>query len=110
MANLASSGVSVQDSWHVPQVGTPARKFKAVRAIITLSTMGSASNKILATAFGLSRIVDCTGITKSDDTTVYSCVPSYDGSYVIVKNHGAVTPLDISGTFSIVVTGEPSVS
>lgn len=108
MANLASSGVTVLDSWWVPQVGTPAKKFKAVRALATLSSMGTGTNKVLATAFGLQSVKTSAGIVKSDDSAVYNTIPSYDGSFVIVKNAGTNAPADISGDFVFVVTGEPS--
>jgi len=110
MADLASSGVVVLDSWFVPQIGTPARKMTAKRVELTLSSMGSATNKILASALGFQTVFRCSPLVQDDNTDIYRAGPSYDGSMILVGSGTASTPLDITGDYVCIVEGEPAAS
>lgn len=84
MASLASSAV------------TPVREYNAggisgkdhVEGLYTLvlTGQGDATDKILATALGFTKIEHCGNLVLSDDSAVYPCSASYDGSFVIITN------------------------
>jgi hypothetical protein len=105
MASLASTGVTVLDSW--TEGKTNGRKRTVKRCQIVLSSMGGTTNTIPATAFGLSRIDRCSNLTLSTNASVRVASPSYDGSLILVvaAQETSSAPADISGTFYIEVAG-----
>lgn len=103
MANLASSGVTTTDSWVEAYAG---KKVRARKVTVVLSSMGSATNTIPAAAFGLSTILECTPLVKSDDSVVVVAHPSYSGAIILLKAAGTNAPADYSGTFRCIVRGQ----
>jgi hypothetical protein len=110
MSNLASSAVQVTGRWLEPiaQSGKPRH---AMRAIVTLTGQGGTSNKVLATAFGLSEIEQNTTFIKSDNSKVYLGAPSADGSFLllidltITGDSTIEVPVDVTGTLIGIVKG-----
>lgn len=84
MANLASSAVTLVDSWYL--AGMNGKKFRAKRLTIVLTGQGGTTNKILATALGFTTIHGCSNAVLSDDSQVIAANPSYDGSYILLKS------------------------
>lgn len=108
MANLASSAVTVTRSWEEgDRFGKRQRIVK--RVSLALTGQGGSTNKILATALGLSKIETATPLTKSDNSVVHPAAPSADGSYLLVNgiSTGALTaaPGDLTGTFTTEIRG-----
>lgn len=101
MADLAASGVVVVSSWYEGHDrGILNRHLR-----LTLSTMGTATNKILASVLGFAKIERCSPLVKSDDSVMLVASPSYDGSMLLTKAAGSNAPADFSGTYECVVTG-----
>jgi len=104
MADLASTAVvSIQRQLFG---GMSKKSLQLVEATVTLATMGSATNKVLASAFGLSKVVGVLTVTKSDDTRLLGNA-SYDGSYIQLMDPVNATNLgaDFSGTFKFAIIG-----
>ena len=101
MANLATSGVTVIDSWY----NGHDRKVVSRRLRVVLAAMGTAANKIEASILGFRRIESCTPLIISDNTVLIQASPSYDGSLLLLKAAGTNAPADFTGTYEMVVTG-----
>jgi hypothetical protein len=84
--------------------------YDEIRATVVLSGQGSTTNKIAASAFGLSSIIKVENVV-TDSNTVYPASPSYDGTYVLlanaaddtVANH--VVAADLTDTVKMVIYG-----
>lgn len=105
MANLAKTGVVVSDNYNTG--GNNGKKFSAYEVTATLSSMGTATNKILASAFGLTKVKGASPATKSDDSVVLVLSPSIDGTYLLAKGIADNTPADYTGDFKFTVWGQP---
>lgn len=109
MADLASSAVTILRS-AVEEEDT-GHEVKSLMAKVTIASMGTATNKILATAFGLTTIYSATPFVKSDDTLVYVVAPAADGSFLLLVDGDNATaanqtaPADKSGTFYTTIRG-----
>ena len=110
MADLASSAVTVTS--RRPMGDKQSRRlYDEVRATVVLSGQGSTSNKILASAFGLSSIIKVDNVV-TDGNTIYPATPSYDGTYVLLAgannataaNH--VVAADLTDTVKMVIYGK----
>lgn len=104
MADLAST--AVVDSQRKLFGGLSAKNLQLVEATVTLATMGSSANKVLASAFGLTKVIGVLTVVKSDDTRLLGNA-SYDGSYIQLMDPVNATNLgaDFSGTFKFVIIG-----
>lgn len=103
MANLASSAVVNNESFE--EGGNNSKKYIVIRATITLAAMGTATNKILASAFKLSKITRCSNLVKSDNSVVIPAVPAIDETYILAGGGAANVPADYTGSFNITVWG-----
>lgn len=72
---------------------------------VTLTTQGSAANKILATAFGLSAFEESSSWSKTDNTEVVVAGVSSDRSYLLLKAAGTNAPADYAATYNVYVKG-----
>lgn len=104
MANLAASAVTVNDSWWVNTV--PGGKVMVRDVTLVLSAMGSATNKIEASTLRFNKILDVSPAVKSDNSEALPASPSYDQSLVLLYAD-AHTPADATGTYRMLVTGNP---
>jgi len=111
MADLAKSGVvKVKEFFEGDRHGR--RVGKVVDAQVTLSSMGSTSNKIPATAFDMAYVREVQTCGK-DGTPIGAVqfIPSYDGTLIYAVNLEQATdatrgdPVDVSGTYRMVIRG-----
>ena len=104
MANLAASAVVT--TLYKPFAGMSGKELEFVDATVVLATMGSATNQVLASAFGLSKVVAVFNVVKSDQTRLIA-TPSFDGSYIQLMDPVNATNLgaDFSGTFRFSLIG-----
>ena len=102
MANLAESAVTLVDSWTDGGISSK-RHVEAIYDLV-LSGQGGTTNKILASALGLTKVERCGNAVKNDNTVIYTAVPSYDGTYIAL-GIGTETPADVTATVRIFVAG-----
>src|SRR5439155_20908418 len=75
MANLLAANVTVLDSWLTGSTSTRRNKVRRVKW--TSTTAGGGTNRLLATAFGFTKILHCSSILLDASTKkVYPAVPS----------------------------------
>lgn len=110
MANLDASDVVLVDAWLDGGSGATNRRPRVAQVTLTLSSMGSATNKILASVLGFDSILQAGSFVKSDDSVIYPTGPSYDGSMLLFYDGADASPIDVSGTFRGIVIGEPAVA
>lgn len=109
MASLASTAVTIRRSWVEGSIN--GKRHKVLLCDVVLTGQGGSTNKILATAFGLTVIESVTAAVKSDDAVIYPAVASTDGSYVLLANLADATDAtrvagaDITATVSLTVKG-----
>ena len=110
MADLAKSAVVIRDSWW--EGGAPlTKKTKVLKCTVTTASMGTTTNKLLATAFGLTEIRETTPWQKDDNTIGTMAIPSYDGSMVLLYDLSNATdatrdaPVDLTGVFRCIIKG-----
>lgn len=107
MANLASSAVTTVSSW--TEGGTNGRRRVAKIVRLALTGQGGATNLIIASALGFTKIEECSNAILSDNSLVYLAVPLYGGTAVgLVPDHDAATgvPADATGvTIELTVKG-----
>lgn len=98
MANVLQSKVTINDSWLTD--GNTGKKFSARNVTVILATQGGTTNKLLASVLALTKIVDCSPVTASDNS-IYTAAPSYDGTFLVFSGG------DISKTVNFTVKGNP---
>jgi hypothetical protein len=103
MADLARTGVVKRKNYRTG--GNNGSRFTAYECTVTLAAMGTAANKVLASAFGLDTITHVTPFVKTDDTLVIAAGPSNDGTHILLKAAGTNAPADYTGEFKCVVWG-----
>lgn len=109
MANLAASGVTIERVFR--EGGLLGKERLKMIVSVVLSSMGTTTNKIPASAFGLQKIEECSNLVKSDNTVIVVAVPSADGSLILLANLAQATdanrsnPADLTGTFRLTVAG-----
>lgn len=109
MADLAASGVTVSASWTAGAVTGKRHVEKLVKLVLT--GQGTTTNKIPASALGLTKIESCSNGVKDDDTKIYPAVPSNDGKNLLLMDVTNATdasraaPADITATIFITVQG-----
>ncbi len=96
MANLAASGVTITRSYLEK---FPSTEQRVLDVSIVLSSMGSATNNIPATSFGLARFYGPVVLVKSDNSDMLLGTPSADGTLLLLKAAGSNAPADFSGTY-----------
>ncbi len=90
MANLLASNVTVLDSWVTGSTSSKRNKVRRVKW--TGTTAGGDTNKLLASAFGFTKILHCSDILLDASTkSIHPAVPSADGSQILVMDPTTVT-------------------
>ena len=90
MADLLSTNVTVIESWVTGS--TNGKRNKCRRVKYTSTTAGGATNRLLASAFGYTKILRCSNILLDSTTKkIYPASPSADGTLVLVTNPAQVT-------------------
>lgn len=93
MANLTSANVTVIESWLTGSTSGKRNKVRKVKW--TSTTAGGGTNKLLASAFGYTKILNCSSILLNATTkTIYPAVPSADGSEILVCDPAVSTDAD----------------
>ena len=103
MADLASSAVTVLRISSETLSNGITLYTKACS--VTLSTQGTVTNKILATAFGLSAFEESSAWSKSDNTEVVPAGISNDRSHLLLRALATNVPLDYAGAYNVYVKG-----
>lgn len=101
MADLASTAVTVKNSWY----GGLGKEIIHREVDVTLSGQGSTSNKITAEALGLDEFEGISVLTKDDDSAVVVGAPSADKKTLLLKAAATNAPADYTGDFTGVITG-----
>jgi hypothetical protein len=102
MADLARSAVTFNDEWSEGR----NRRFFFRDLTLNLTGQGGNTNKILASVLGFAKLTVVEFAVKTDDTVVYGCSPSNDGSKLLLTVSGAPgTPADVTATVRAVVGG-----
>jgi hypothetical protein len=105
MADLTRANVTILNSWTEGGVASKRHTALQVQAEITSAGSGASSNKIPASAFGMSSIIDCSDLIKSDDAAVVSSAPNYAGTELLLSAGNSTTPTSVTGTFRGIVKG-----
>jgi hypothetical protein len=71
---------------------------------LTLTGQGGLTNRIVASALGLLKIVDVSA-SRDSANNVIAAQPSYDGTFIVLSVTTAGTPADSSATIRMVVDG-----
>lgn len=103
MPDLASSAVSITRVSSETLSNGITLFTKA--CVVTLTTQGTTTNKILATAFGLSAFEESSSFSKSDNLEVIVPGVSNDRSYLLLKAAATNVPADFAGTYNVYVKG-----
>ena len=99
-----SGSPTVLGSW--TEGGTTGKLLTCLQISIVLSSQGSETNPVPATALGLSQIVECSNFVKSDNSVIVVAVPDATGANLLLTaESSAGTPADQTGTFVGVVKG-----
>lgn len=85
MADLLASNVTIIKTF--PWGGINGKRGVCIKARYTATTAGGAANRLLASAFGLREIEDCSHVLLDAATKqVFPAVPSADGSLIYLSN------------------------
>lgn len=103
MADLAATAVSISNSGY--KSGINGKRYKTRDVVLTLTSQGTTSNKILAGVLGLSAVAGCDPLVQDDNTDIVVGAPSYDGTVLLLKAAGSNAPADYTGTFKTQVWG-----
>lgn len=104
MANLAASAVVEVSSWS--SAGTNGRLLANRKLTLTLTGQGGATNKILASTLGFTKIQSATPAVGDGNDHIYVASPSYDGTFLLLKASATDAPADITDTVRLTVTGD----
>jgi hypothetical protein len=106
MADLASTGVTLLDAW--PDGGTSGKRRTALKLEIVLAAAGSGatSNKIPASALGLSTIEEVSSFVKSDGLVIVPATPNIAGNEIILGGGASNANASYTGTFRCIVKGQ----
>ena len=111
MANAATSNVTTVYSATFGALNSKRFVKKLVR--LTGGTFGGGTNKIVASAFQLSRLVECSNATTSNDAKTYVAQVAYGGGHILLTDPTTATdasrvPADVnlaSETLEFTITG-----
>jgi hypothetical protein len=99
MADLTSSGVTVERSW---TEGGPSGKLLSARQVtLVLAAAGgtTAGNQIPATVLGFKKILDASLFVASDNSNVFQASPSYDGTLLVLLDSENATATNHNNPF-----------
>lgn len=101
MANLASSAVTVVESW--TEGDTHGKRLNCFYVSVVLTAQGGGTNLIPASVImpGFNTIVSGGTFTKADNSDVQVSSPSADRTFLLL----GLTPADVTGTYLGIVKG-----
>lgn len=102
MADLAQTAVSITKATRLALTGGNRR---ILEVSLTLTGQGTATNKINASVLGLTKIIESSPLTASDNSLVIVAAPSADGTYLLLKAAGTNAPADYTATLLGVIQG-----
>lgn len=109
MADVARSAVTTHNEWTTGR----NHRFKVKDCTVVLSSQGGNTNKIVAAAFGMSKIISVTDARDPSTGDIYIASASATGTHVVIGTwsgdaQASVTPTDVSdASIRMVVTGKP---
>jgi hypothetical protein len=106
MADLTAAGVTILGSWSEGGVTGKRKTALQVSLVLVAAGAGTATNKIPATALGMSIIEDVTSFLKNDLTVLIPATPNVTGSEIILGGGAANAPASYTGTFLGIVKGQ----
>lgn len=89
MADLAASAVTFESRWN--EGGISGKRKTCARVRLTLTGQGGATNRILASVFGMRKIEEATNFVTSDNASIYVAAPSQDGTILLLANLAQAT-------------------
>lgn len=106
MANLASTAVTNRNTYYDYVQGQG--KITTRQLTLALTGQGDATDKILASVLGLSKIYECSPLVKDDNTLIIVAAPSADGTFLLLKAAGTNAPAvnATNGSYLCTVRGQ----
>lgn len=89
MANLDSTGVTVNEVW--TEGGTNGRRVTCMDVSLVVTGQGGTTNLIPASAFGLNYITQCSNFVVSTDASIYVGCPNNARTAVLLANLAQAT-------------------
>ena len=105
MADLTRANVTILNSWTEGSVTGKRHTALDVQAAITAAGSGASSNKIPASAFGMSTIVEVSNAVDSTNASVLTASPNYADTEVLLSAGNSATPTSVTGTYRFIVKG-----
>lgn len=104
MADLASSAVTLEDSWYEGGEGSP-RRLLVKRLLLVLTGQGTASNAIPASVLGFDKLVDSSVAVPNTNADMVVASPDYAQTSLLLKASASDAPADFTGHFRVTVRG-----
>ena len=105
MADLTRSNVTILNSWTEGGVVGKRHTALQVQAVITAAGAGTATNKIPASAFGMSSIIDVADFVDSTNANVLTAAPNYKNTEILISAGNSSAPTSVTGTYRFLVRG-----
>jgi len=105
MADLTRANVTILNSWTEGSVTSKRHTALDVQAAITAAGSGAATNKIPASAFGMSTIIEVSSAVNSANNSVLTASPNYANTEVLLSAGTSATPTSVTGTYRFIIKG-----
>ena len=105
MADLTRANVTILNSWTEGSVSSKRHTALDVQAAISSAGSGAASNKIPASAFGMSTIIEVSSAVNDANSSVLTASPNYADTEILLSAGNSATPTSVSGTYRFIVKG-----
>jgi hypothetical protein len=106
MADLTASGVTLLDAWSAGGVNGKRQTVLKLDLVLAGAGSGAASNKIPASALGMSTIEEVSSLVKSDGLVIVPATPNIAGTEIILGGGASNANASYTGTFRCVVKGQ----
>lgn len=105
MADLTRANVTILNSWTEGGVNSKRHTALEVQAAITSAGSGASSNKIPASAFGMSLIIDVSSFVNDANNSVLTASPNYTDTEILLSAGNSATPTSVTGNYRFIVKG-----
>jgi hypothetical protein len=105
MADLTRANVTILNSWTEGSVTGKRHTALEVQAVISSAGSGASSNKIPASAFGMSQIIEVGNIVNNANSSVLTASPNYTNTEILISAGNSATPTSVTGTYRFIVKG-----
>lgn len=105
MADLTRANVTILNSWTEGSVNGKRHTALEVQAAITSAGSGASSNKIPASAFGMSTIIEVSSAVNDANSSVLTASPNYADTEILLSAGNSATPTSVTGTYRFIVKG-----